>query len=1021
MSTLLEKHLHAACEAHESLKRLRNQWAYDRELIPKALQSIGSTFPHYSRHDQSHSDQILINIERILGPERISQLSATDTWLLLEAAYWHDIGMVVTHDALSQALQDPAFIKYIEETAQNKNHELQKFAQHFNPHHAATAFSGANTPLDALDKFRSLMAEWFRRKHAKAAESIILDPWKAAGISSPRTELIPQRLFLLLGQICSMHGEDFNAVIQTMKYRETGQANDHCHPRFIACMLRLGDLLDIEDNRFCPVMQKISGEQRPALSKAHEDKHKSLRHFRLDEKRIEIEAVCAQIDGYVEQWNWLDSLEKELKQQMSRWSDIAPSKAFGLLPTLGEIKLSLNGNELIHKGQRPQFRLDQDKVMALLKGDNLYKRHDMIRELIQNAIDATLIRAWLEAQRNGDAIEDTPEGKKAKEYLGKYPVCIAFKRITPQNEGSNQTEWELSIHDAGVGMDLEDLTYISSVGGSSKNIRKQDIIKQMPEWMRPSGVFGLGLQSVFMWTEQLNISTCSYFVDAGLDIVFHNPNAVKKGLIEIKKQSNNQTIGSTLSIRFFVGEASGLLRENSLTTRAWSSYDPLLDNGFDGKIWQLVDETHLKTVKSPVPVQISVNGAVLPSQIQEPKGSDQLRTVFVKDANAYFGVQLFARSDGIPKSNVISYRGQPVEKLETKDGERGSFDHYFLKYHLDVLSGKADQWLTFDRSRLTELGLKKMEETIEVCLKQWVTDNLSAIGENTEHLAVLSTLAKWRELKLDDEDGFWASISQKYPTEWLGLNCFSSQGESITLQGIVDATEGVCIFTGHKSEILDLLEDPILQGKTIVQLPDFEAWLLSKYWLELNEKNGFRILHARPPKNTVGLRFMFELIKINNSQKKINIHKESLTKWMAYKAFSGVWGSSNRLFFPCFLLPEEIDSSRLLLGKGVKLKGVRYLFDLCLNDIPHCVLPFELPKAHLLLRSNRISLDRLSEFIDWVMDNVEDKTVTRREVEEEYQKIINYFDNDLMESNQQWQSAIGQANATEQIQGDENE
>jgi hypothetical protein len=71
MSTLLEKHLHAACEAHESLKRLRNQWAYDRELIPKALQSIGSTFPHYSRHDQSHSDQILINIERILGPERI--------------------------------------------------------------------------------------------------------------------------------------------------------------------------------------------------------------------------------------------------------------------------------------------------------------------------------------------------------------------------------------------------------------------------------------------------------------------------------------------------------------------------------------------------------------------------------------------------------------------------------------------------------------------------------------------------------------------------------------------------------------------------------------------------------------------------------------------------------------------------------------------------------------------------------------------------------------------------------------
>lgn len=94
MADLLIRHLNEKGQEHSSLAMLVNQWGFDQQLIPKALQNVGSLFPHYSRHDESHSKQILVNIERLLA-DNLSLLTATDTWLLLEAAYWHDIGMVI--------------------------------------------------------------------------------------------------------------------------------------------------------------------------------------------------------------------------------------------------------------------------------------------------------------------------------------------------------------------------------------------------------------------------------------------------------------------------------------------------------------------------------------------------------------------------------------------------------------------------------------------------------------------------------------------------------------------------------------------------------------------------------------------------------------------------------------------------------------------------------------------------------------------------------------------------------------
>ena len=298
MASKLITHLNEKSKEHDQLRLLVNQWEFDKVLIPKALQNVGQLFPHYSRHDVSHSLQILVNIERLLG-EDINKLSATDTWLILEAAYWHDIGMVVPADEIEKDLSAPEFKRFVSEITNTPHHELQDFAKKFDPNNASSCFIDAGTPLEAVEKLRLLLADYYRSRHPQRSEAILVNPWEQAGISSPRNELLPKRLFSLLGHICYLHGKDFSCILNEFELREVGMGDENCHPRFVTCLLRLGDLLDLDDNRFCPVMLRMVNHL-PLSSQAHIDKHNGIRHFRLDRNRVEVTASCNNTSAYEE-------------------------------------------------------------------------------------------------------------------------------------------------------------------------------------------------------------------------------------------------------------------------------------------------------------------------------------------------------------------------------------------------------------------------------------------------------------------------------------------------------------------------------------------------------------------------------------------------------------------------------------------------------------------------------------------------------------------------------------------------
>lgn len=998
MSDLLQKHLQSEAAKQNNLKLLESQWNFDKQLIPKVLQQIAQLFPHYSRHDQSHSEQILVNIERLLGASRIEMLSATDVWLLLEAAYWHDIGMVVPHKDLKEALTSSEFKIYRDSIADDLSHELHNFAKYFKGEDVTQAFFGADNPLDAIGKFRLLMADWFRRQHPTRSERSVNDPWTELGLNSPRTELIPKRLFRILGRICAMHGASFEEVLTQLPHKEVGMSNDDCHPRFIACLLRLGDLLDMDDNRFCPVMQRIAGE-RPALSRAHEDKHSSIRHFRLDSNRIEISAICDSVDGYVEQWSWLDYLRGEMQCQMGRWQDIAPSAALGLLPTLGKIQVDISGRQLIAQaGKRPEFTLNSDRVMTLLRGENLYRRDDSIRELLQNAVDATLLRVWIESKAEGKPITGFPDSS-AENYFKRYPISVKIeKKDLPYLGRKDYVRWELSIQDKGVGISQNDLKHIMNIGSSFKNSKKNADINDMPEWFKPSGTFGIGLQSVFMWTDEVRIATKNIHTQELLNISLHSPLGPKRGLVTVELAEGKYScdVGTKISFAWDterVPRNFSISSKQEITSVAYRTFDALLDDDLPIDALSVCDAVKKFSDASLINISCELRSDKEKYIVFCNKNEmSEFNSDYFNETNSRFHVSLDERS-----SNVLLYRGQNVEDAKIPS-------HYLLKYTLDLYSGKASEYLTFSRNSTTTEGRLEIEKIVRRNIALWAKRN----SNDEKSKNVISLLAKhwvtFDDVDFPENNQIWKDISLKLNSQWKLLPCKILDGKiEEKYISFADAmSEGNYIYAGYDDKKMKFRTGS--SHKVILgQYAHLDLYRhLAQDWCR-ETSNGVRYLIGTVEKqlSSKGKRSLMQFVKVTRGQPQVLVDADALI-FRIEEAISNV-SRSIRILLPIFVFPDELELNALAMSKNTLLSGYRYVFP-HLPDIPtsYVLLPFEIKPNERYL--TKVGLERFDEFTQFIHSKLENPT-TIEKLREFYNRLIDYVDNELMKNSDVWKDA----------------
>lgn len=595
-------------DRHETLW---HAWHQNKQWLGQLLQITLGSFPTYSRHDESHALSVINNIEMILGQERIAQLSATDCFVLLHTVYIHDIGMCITQQDRKEIIENEAFMEMVDRLEQDGDAAIRKSIKALKNTNYETDKSSNEerverlkhlyrAKLDVYYAVVELIANYRRTEHGdKSAERLYewtLKPDKlGTGFSMAG---VPLRIFLAIARSAQMHTCNKFDEIKKLPRRDGGYASDYYHPRFISVLLMLGDVLDMDNDRFHPMVLEFV-EEFPETSKAHYDKHRSIRRLNISPDVIEIEADCDNQNALRLVRRECDMLSQILHDAGYMWTSICPEEVNGSLPFLSEPNLYLKGKKIPEELVTAQFNISQKKAFSILEGSNLYEgRFVFLREFLQNAIDASKMQYFYDylgtaAYYYGDdtAKEKSPDKMNAELPLDKYPIEICMKmqkrdelgktsdvidedikKIQEGKLGKYEYGVLVSIKDFGTGIDKESITAISMVGNS--RLRDKKIIQRMPEWLRPTAEFGVGLQSAFLLTGSFK---CHTYTRSGecYEITFNSGASTQnEGYINVVPIEHfgekRETYGTCFKI--FVPLEKKYLHSESICT--WSGTDP---------------------------------------------------------------------------------------------------------------------------------------------------------------------------------------------------------------------------------------------------------------------------------------------------------------------------------------------------------------------------------------------------------------------------------------------------------------
>lgn len=525
----LEKHLEAICKEDIDYNLLLSAWRLNKDSLNGALKTIALNFPNYSMHDISHSITLLDNIQRLLGRDRVERLGATDTFLILMAALTHDIGMYMSYEFLEKEWKKPEMEDLLKEYAKHSDKKIADAARKLLGHRSCQddAANGFQWALELRDAVTTIIAHQMRGGHEDRSKSYLekKDDKFAKMANSFHCDAFPSRFLSLLADVAHLHGTNFDEVLK-LNHKADGLRGDMVHPRFIACMIRLGDLLDVDSNRFNP-FSLATLKDLPESSEAHYDKHNAVKHLLISPDGIEAELDCPTDASYRIARELFDMLQKEVEKQSQNWNRIAPQDLGGLPPVLNQDKIIINfkGSKTKSELRNLRFDISGKRTFEMLKGGAIYQNpgRAFIREIVQNALDATKLQIWKDMDnylflcnkerrsRFGEDVEDlkTVEDIKfpsdvAPEVYKEYPIRLTVKY------NDEKQKVVVVCEDWGTGISEESLIRMTSQVGASRKADKDysETIKQMPYFLQPTAAFGLGLQTVFYVTNEFTVLTC---------------------------------------------------------------------------------------------------------------------------------------------------------------------------------------------------------------------------------------------------------------------------------------------------------------------------------------------------------------------------------------------------------------------------------------------------------------------------------------------------------------------------------
>lgn len=744
------------------------QWKTAKKRVPQVLDVISHIFPHYSLHNASHSEAILNNIALILGNDAIDCLSVVDLWFLLNAAYYHDCGMVVdSEDKADFFAEGSKFLKYVEEKQEDTSSPMNAYAKHLEIKKDKLYYANNDLTGESYEAVRFLIADFVRKSHADRSAVKIEDSFSESFTGG----LIPKRIIGLLSQICAAHMQTREQVMTLPMEQTSGCGAESCHPRFIAFLLRIGDLLDVDNNRLSDVLLHSLGSI-PVDSQDYNEINRSIKRLNITRKTIEIEADCKNYRIAELTNDWFKWLNDEVVFVTQHWHDIAPEDGFAMLPTIGKLEVNLLGYDTIDGKNRPVFKIDTWKAIEMIQGAGLYSNpSSCMRELLQNAVDATHLRAF----------KEHPDTKGYEDYfalLKSYPIKV----IITEKKIGEEKECCVEIKDQGIGMSKSDLEYLCNTGSSSKNEEKNALVAKMEDFMRPSGIFGIGFQSVFLISDKVELETRKLNKEEFYQLEMHNPAGMEKGAILIKTTKDDTApVGTTLRFktkRACHGDLSDWAPHN------WGfptshQYYKTVDFAKEGKGEEysifagLVEEVFKFGEQSSVPLELEYNG-------KEYSINNNGALVY------YDGEEGIAVGFAASSKNEYYYRGQLI---------KGSwrFRTPILGFKVNILCGKASKWLTLNREAFREDSEPELQVKIFFAIAKYLESLKSTASE--EQLCKYSLILDYLKSFIENREGVKEKVT--FDDLWEGVEIPLEWNKKVSKTTIGEFLKGPLIKMGN--------------------------------------------------------------------------------------------------------------------------------------------------------------------------------------------------------------------------------
>ncbi len=486
-----------------------------REAVEGWLSFIPHSFPHYTRHTISHSDEIVRQLSQLLFVDGdstrpvLEHLSAIEAYILIAAAYFHDAGMVVPDQEKVEILKSDEWKTWISPGGGGANRwlEIDSFRREGRP----TDETVRTFLADVQTRF--LIAEFVRRTHHLRAADVLEQYQSALG----RFAFDDPSLLHTISTVCVAHGLRQHELLDKSLFPERRDIRgEKVNVRLMAILLRIGDLLDMSADRACPLLLNAACPL-PQDSFAHWTQYQRIQHRVTAPDRIEVEALCNNQEEHrvLRDWcQWLVAEVREAAVTMARSSRHAE-----WLPPLASVEgreATISIRPALGAKYFPSewtFELDHDAIFKRLIYDAYDDPRIFVRELIQNAADANrckLIQDYCDA---GHAMVDSPPDIP-EEWRERYPIRVSIEEVERHSALSGEVEKKqvFVIEDEGLGMDEDVIKrYLLQVGRSFYNTEE---FRRRFSFI-PTSRFGLGFLSTFAASDDITLETWKDESDGG--------------------------------------------------------------------------------------------------------------------------------------------------------------------------------------------------------------------------------------------------------------------------------------------------------------------------------------------------------------------------------------------------------------------------------------------------------------------------------------------------------------------------